>query len=242
MKRAQCKHGLIDVDFFGKAPVRALKARFGHISQLCYVEILLCMSGATLAVIDEDALDSIIADYPIKDPKGFKAYLIEKCLIQAELNGFSNSRVIKDQESYAVKNKKGVEIPADSGGKVRQSPEDSGEKTRIPVYVYDTDHVFDLIKELDTPQIRAEVNKFAAKIIRDSNGKRQLHQQTLDNWQSEYRADPARFLDDLKFSNGLVSCWNLKRRGAVPQQQESSKDTLNRLMREALTEEQNAEN
>jgi len=111
----------------------------------------------------------------------------------------------------------------------------------------DIDNAIDLsinLKEFDTAPIQAEVSLFAKKIKRDSNGSRELHQQTLDNWLTEYQGRPADFLDDLKFSNGLVRCWNLKKRDK-PQARgspakKSTKETIQELYAQALAEEQNA--
>lgn len=95
--RAQLKHCLIDVDFFNNPKIRALKSKFGQLSQLCLIDIYTAMSQATNAVIDEDCILAIISEYKLTDE--FLAYCLDRRLIQPEMNGFSNSRVIADQES-----------------------------------------------------------------------------------------------------------------------------------------------
>lgn len=99
MSRAQLKHVLLDVDFFTNPKIRAMQRRYNVFATLGLIEVYMAMSMATNAVIDNDALLAIFEDQGADDPQGLIDYLLTNGLIIKELNGFSNSRVIKDQES-----------------------------------------------------------------------------------------------------------------------------------------------
>lgn len=99
MSRAQLKHVLLDVDFFTNPKIRAMQRRYNVFATLGLIEVYMAMSMATNAVIDNDALLAIFEDQGADDPQGLIDYLLSNGLIIKELNGFSNSRVIKDQES-----------------------------------------------------------------------------------------------------------------------------------------------
>lgn len=96
MSRAQLDHVLLDVDFFNNPKIRALKGKFGHISQLCLIDAYTAMSRATNAIIDGDCVMAILSDYQLK--WDFWEHCLDKGLVKIEGQGYSNSRVIADQE------------------------------------------------------------------------------------------------------------------------------------------------
>jgi len=97
--RAQLKHVLLDVDFFTNPKIRAMQRRYNVFATLGLIEVYMAMSMATNAVIDNDAILAIFEDLGADDPQAIIDYLLANGLIIKEMNGFSNSRVIKDQES-----------------------------------------------------------------------------------------------------------------------------------------------
>lgn len=143
--RAQLKHVLLDVDFLNNPKVRSLKTKFGHISQLCLIDIYSAMSRATNAVIDKDCIEAIISEYEVKIE--FLDYCLEKGLISSEMGGYSNSVVIKDQEQYFKKlnSGKSKNIPE------QNFPEKIQEKS-TPDYDYDNElNIKETVSE-DPPQ------------------------------------------------------------------------------------------
>lgn len=246
MSRAQLKKVFLDVDFFSNPKIEALGYKFGSASQACLIEILCAMSRATNAQVDEDLIYSKIHKHQLQEPSNFFNYLVEKNIIFKDGDGFSNGPVIKDQENYARK----LEASNARVTRFREKKEalSSGVETRTPDIDFDYDNVTDIdldikLKELDTPEIRSEVRAFVAKVGRDSYGRNKVHQQTFDSWQSEYQGRPEDFLADLKFSNGLTKCVNLKRRDqqqsrASPKQSaaernlESTKEALRQIKEE----------
>lgn len=101
-QRAQLKHMLIDVDFFANPKVCALHRRFGDAGLLSLFQIYAAMSMATNATIDEDALLFIVdTSRGVENCESFIPYCLERGLIIKEGGGFSNTRVIEDQEALA---------------------------------------------------------------------------------------------------------------------------------------------
>lgn len=249
--RSQLKHMLMDVDFFDKPTVRALGFKHTQVSVLLYVRWLMLMSRATNALVTRDAMASIAREVlhgmgtSVATFETVLQYCLDTEMIIEESPGcYTNDRVVKDQEACAVKRVGAVQRQA----KFREKKGESGNalQTRLPVHVHvdDHDHEFDLIKEMDTPAIRAEVAKVAEKFQRDSKGKRRLHQQTLDNWQAEFLGKPEAFLRALKNTNSKTYALNLIRDDDQPRAgpaKKSTKDTLNEMMAQALAEQANAE-
>jgi hypothetical protein len=100
MSRAQLKHLLLDVDFLNNPKIRALKARFKIVSQLCLIDLYLSMSRATNARIDDDCLNAIVSEYELG--ADFVSYCLDKGLICKDGAEFSNSRIVEDQEKLGV--------------------------------------------------------------------------------------------------------------------------------------------
>ena len=203
---AELKRAYLDVNFFNLPEIRALSRKFSRKSTICLIEIYLSMSAAEGARIDEDAILSIIEPYDLDCPTSFIDYCLEKSLIKLFREKISD----ESQKETII----------------------SGSESRLPDSDSDNDNEYELIKEMDTPEIRSEVNKFAAKIKRDSNGRRELHQQTLDNWQSEYLGNPAAFLAALKNTNSKTFALNLIRDEApiVKQPKKSQREILQEMM------------
>lgn len=137
-KRAQLKHLLIDVHFFNLPKIRALGKHFGISGKLSLVEAYCQMSCSTNAIISRDALECIAEDNEIETSKidEFIKYCLAHKLIIEESKGYSNSRVIKDQESYGNKLEKDRKRKDSSGIRA--------ESLRIPPdpdIDYDYDHI-----------------------------------------------------------------------------------------------------
>lgn len=222
MSRAQLKHVLLDVDFFDKPTIRALGFRHSQISVLLFIRWMMLMSRATNGLVTRDAMASVAREVlqnvgtATATFESVMKYCVDTEMIYEEKEGyFTNERVVKDQESCAVKRESSNERQK----KFREKKEvdNNALLTRLPVTDTDTEYVTDIdldikFEELNTPEIRSEVRAFVAKVARDSHGKNKVHQQTFDNWQGRYQGRPDDFLADLKFSNGITSCVNLKER------------------------------
>jgi hypothetical protein len=217
VSRAKLKHLLIDVHFFNLPKIRALGKRFDSAGKLSLVEAYCQMSCATNGVISLDAMTCIVEDNGIKAEKAdeFLSYCLENNLIIKELDGYSNTRVIKDQESYGNKLEKDRKRK-DSNGK-------KAESERVPL---DSDIDFDFDNEdlrsnkketvktelltladgFNTPEIRKWVAAWREKL--KSQG-RPLSQMGLDALCRRYIGQPKQFLDALVYSCGLTKALNL---------------------------------
>lgn len=134
-QRAQLKHVLLDVDFFGNPKIRALSRKHGLNGTLALIEIYCCMSRATNAVIDSDALLCIAEDNALEAPEEFLKYCLSNGLVCEEGGGYSNSRVIKDQESLYLKRDK--ERNRQQKHRVSRVTHASEHMSPDPVYVTD---------------------------------------------------------------------------------------------------------
>lgn len=104
--RVQLHHLLIDIDFFDKPTVRALIYKHGQLSGLLYVRWLMLMSRASNALVTRDSLFSVGQEVLSDADKcdSVLSYCLQSGMIQEVEDGvFTNDRVIKDQESCAVK-------------------------------------------------------------------------------------------------------------------------------------------
>lgn len=155
--RVQLKHLLIDVDFFDKPTVRALAFKHTQVAALLYIRWLMLMSRATNALVTRDALASIAREVlhgmgtSIATFESVLQYCLDTGMIYEEKPGlFTAERVVKDQESCAVKRSES----ADRQRKFREkkSAVTNALLTRLPdtVSVSDTDTGSDLgSKDLD---------------------------------------------------------------------------------------------
>jgi len=154
LKRAQLKHVLLDADFFNNPKIQALHVKFPRDGQISIIQIYCAMSRATDGVIDHDAIVYILSTIRgFKYPEEFIKYCLEKGIIQKEANGYSNSRVIKDQISLQNKRDKDKERQQKYRDKLVSHSLRNDSKTVFPVTdpVSDTDPVLDnnKIKVLD---------------------------------------------------------------------------------------------
>jgi hypothetical protein len=98
-RRVQLKHVLLDVDLPNHNKIRMLQ-RIHNVNGKCSLyEVYAAMAKATNAVIEKELIIIIAEDNDVANPEGFFEYCLEKGLIRAELDGYSNDNVIKDQES-----------------------------------------------------------------------------------------------------------------------------------------------
>ncbi len=228
MNRSQLKRAYLDVDFFNQPKIRAGRRIFGKIFPLILIDIYLAMSKATNAIIDKDAILSIIEDYDIEDAESVLIYCLhpDRKLIHIELHGYTNSVVVKDQEQYHKKLKKKPkgDESEDFSGKNFPNKE---EKSQIPDTDsdYDNDSVVDDLKKekadkketdlpgfdytlpasYSTPEIRNAIKRCAGKIKQSGR--------ILDPIMLESKiismGNPQRFLAALNYTAGLSKSKNI---------------------------------
>lgn len=211
--RAQLKHALIRVNLLNLAKVRALKRLYGITSKLALLEIYLTMSCATNAVISKDAILDIADDCEVKDPDGFFKYCLQEGLIQAEMNGYSNSVVIEDQESYAKKLKmKPTEeepdeppmLPTIPGNNPGKSPAECG----LPESDNDTDSdneskketviLTAVISSLDKPECRDALTRWIA--YQAQQHKTEMSEMAIGSFQQLYTGRPDELVRDVNYT------------------------------------------
>jgi hypothetical protein len=107
-ERAQLKHLLIDVEFFGKPKIRALAIDQGQLAVLLLVRIYAALSAATDAKARKSVAISIGLEMRF-DPsqvETFLTYCFEERLLEQDGNYITARRVVEDQEEFARKQKK----------------------------------------------------------------------------------------------------------------------------------------
>lgn len=123
-ERAQLKHLLLDVEFFGKPKIRALAIDQGQLSVLFLVRIYTALSAATDAKARKSVAVSIGLEMRF-DPSQideFLAYCFEERLLEQDGNYITARRVIDDQEELARKQKKWrAEYERKKSGKVAEA-------------------------------------------------------------------------------------------------------------------------
>lgn len=144
MSRAQLKHVLLDVDFFDKPTIRALGYAHTQLSVLLFIRWMMLMSRATDGLVTRDSLASIAREVlhgvgaSVASFETVLDYCLAEGMIHEESPGrFTNKRVIKDQESCAVKRQSASERQKKHRGK--KTDIGNALVTRLP----DTDTVID---------------------------------------------------------------------------------------------------
>jgi len=103
----QVKHLLLDVDFFEKPKIVALRYRHGAAFLLLYIEILCLMCKGTDAEIDEDCIRAIGEKdgHEVVKIDEFIAYCVERGLLERGSKPYLlfNRRVRQDQQGMAEK-------------------------------------------------------------------------------------------------------------------------------------------
>lgn len=108
----QLKHILLDVDFYDKPKVKALAYKHGQLAVHLYVRWLTLMSRASNALVTRDALGAIAHEVGFHEEafSEILTYCINTgMLFESEDKEISNSRVLQDQLSCAVKRKEAKE-------------------------------------------------------------------------------------------------------------------------------------
>lgn len=101
-KRAQLDHALIDVDFFHKPTIKALRRRYKLAGLVAYQEILFQISRATDAEIEADTALASAEEFEIIESEEFLAYCLYQNLLSRSANGkITQVRVAEDQERLA---------------------------------------------------------------------------------------------------------------------------------------------
>jgi hypothetical protein len=105
MSRAQLKHMLMDVGFFDKPKIKALKYDHKYVGVLFYINILCDMSRATDGEIYISCIKAIGENYGYDSQmvEALVSYLHEHGLLTLSKKSgyYSNSRVVEDQEKLA---------------------------------------------------------------------------------------------------------------------------------------------
>ena len=214
MSRAQLDHVLLDVDFFNNPKIRAFKGKFGHISQLCLIDAYTAMSRATNAIIDGDCVIAILSDYQLK--WDFWEHCLDKGLVKIEGQGYSNSRVIQDQEKLGKSQDKwrlaNGKRKGDSEATTNLHPINTQSKQNtVNVHgceVLNTEELnIDInLKELDTPEIKLWMGKTRARIKASGGNTDQLW---VDALLMKYAGRPADLLAALKHTASLTKTKNV---------------------------------
>lgn len=101
-KRAQLDHALIDVDFFHKPTIKALRRRYKLAGLVAYQEIIFQISRATDAEIDTDTALASAEEFEIIESEEFLTYCLSQNLLNKSPNGkITQVRVAEDQERLA---------------------------------------------------------------------------------------------------------------------------------------------
>lgn len=144
----QLKHILLDVDFFDKPKVRALSFRHKKTASGWLIQSYMQMSRASNALVTRDTLESLAFEWGIEDIETVLSYCIEHGLITQHGDQYSNERVEKDQEKYAVK----LENSADRVARFREKKEEKC--NALQTRTSDTDTV--IVSSLLSPSLVLE--------------------------------------------------------------------------------------
>lgn len=217
MTRAQLKHVLLDVDFKDKPKIIDLEIEFKPIARLLLLDILAACSKATNAEISRNVCQFL------GNRIGIDAESVEKILdycikneILWSVNGkITNSRVIKDQESYFKKletdrlRKDPRRIPT---GKETEKEKILNGSNKDP----DIDIDIESIKEnsqppklppiLDTPEMR---DAFLACNERLKKSGRPLDEIALNQLFARFSCDKSRLLKAFQFTASLTKAKNV---------------------------------
>jgi hypothetical protein len=244
MSRAQLKHVLLDVSFKDKPKIIDLEVEFKPIARLLLMDILAACSAASNAEITVNVCKHL------GNRIGIEAESVEKILdycvkydILFSVNGkITNSRVIKDQESYFNK--------LESDRKRKESKRNPSGNNKDP----DIDFDIDIDNETDLNSLELEIalpefqnTETSTAIVRWARHQKKLgrgfDQGGVDSMLSLYRSSPRDLAIDIDHS--ILNGWktlNAKSRDAPRKEKKSTKDTIRELYEEALLEEQNAKN
>lgn len=138
--KVQLDYALLDVDFFDKPKTVALMGRFGHISALYLIQVILTLSKATDAVMDVYAAYGLGSRYgiSIELSKEIIAYCVKENMLSLQGETLTQQRVAEDQERLAEKRRKDAEYQKQRRqGKRRDDVEN--DQAPVPVTVTDTD-------------------------------------------------------------------------------------------------------
>lgn len=101
--RAQLKHLLLDVDFFNKPKVIAFRRKFKWVSLTWLLQCYCQMSRSSTGFVTRDTLLGLADDMGLEQSDEMIDYLVTNGLMFEIDGSLSNSRVIKDQESLALR-------------------------------------------------------------------------------------------------------------------------------------------
>lgn len=100
-RKQKLKRAYINVGYPRHADILSLTGRFGIAGKCASYDLILAMSDASNGIIDKDAFLYTAKLNEVADPEAFLAYCLDKGIFIQCGDGYSNTHVIKDQESYA---------------------------------------------------------------------------------------------------------------------------------------------
>ncbi len=219
MGRAQLKHVLLDVDFFDKPTIRALGFRHSQISVLLFIRWMMLMSRATNGLVTRDAMASVAREVlqnvgtATATFESVMKYCIETEMIYEEKDGyFTNERVVKDQESCAVKRESSNE--RQKKFREKKVVNSNALLTRLPVTdtvtEYDTDNDLDLNSlELEIALPEFQNTETSTAIVRWARHQKKLgrgfDQTGVDSMLNLYRGSPRDLSIDIDHS--ILNGW-----------------------------------
>lgn len=220
MKRAQLKHVLLDVGFKDKPKIIDLEVEFKPIARLLLIDILAACSSASNAEITINVCKHLGNRIGIGSESVEKVldYCIKHDILFLVNGKITNSRVIKDQESYFNK------LESDRRRKEsKRNP--SGNNTDPDIdFDIDIDKLEIVIPEFQDPKISKAITRW--KQHRQKLGK-PFDQMALDALQSLYRGRANELADDIdhSISNGWKTL-NAKSRDKPQAQAPQIRQTL----------------
>lgn len=144
---AQLSHVLLDVDFFDNPKIEALEYRFGPLASLWLIRCYCKMSRGSHAVVPQDTIYACAKRIGVDEDQAnaWIEYCLKYGLIIEKLNGYSNTRVIEDQQKLGLRRIRETERKKLSRGRpqvvTRLSRGTDAGQTRDPVTDTDTEYI-----------------------------------------------------------------------------------------------------
>lgn len=240
--RAQLDYGLLDVNFFSNPKICGLHRRFLDAGLLALIQIILSMSRATAAIIDDDALYYILEQRGVKKPQDFIIYVLEKQIILKTSEGYTNSRVIKDQESLFKRQDRYKRHAQQTSEKRLSNGKEPLKSEQLNTELLNTEDLV-LYGAFDNREIKEALHLCRLK-LRES--KRDINQQTLEAL-CITKGTPERLLSALRYTATLTKAANVYDPASVVKnttpgqkpkttQQSTALETLKIIEMEALNE------
>lgn len=133
MARQKLKRAYISVNYASHADIVSLTAHHGIQGKCASYDLNLIMSGASNGIIDKKTFIYTAKQNEVENPEAFLTFCIEKGIFIEIDGGYSNTYVIKDQESYSEKLRKDRERKRNEDGIPPESERNpSGNEVELP--------------------------------------------------------------------------------------------------------------